>query len=147
VIEPHVVSLLFRGDCPTDLFLQVVALVVRKYTVVLQPAHDYPGRYAQLMCESADCPTTASTKTSKNGVILLWNEPFKRKRICLRLLRVSFLVVAFQKVLSLSMQKSVASFVKEREPQMVISFVPEAQLDKGARGSEPPGGTPGSRSG
>src|SRR5207249_11734577 len=99
-----------------------VAAVVLNYAVVLQPAHGDSRGYAELICETANRRATISTKAFEERVVFFGNQPFKGERICLRLLYIPLLVVTFYKILPPAVEKNVASLVKKREPQVIVSL-------------------------
>src|SRR5947209_1315363 len=130
---------------PIDFLLQVVALGPIQVAVVLQASDDDPWCDTQFECESADGSARKSAQSAEYSVLGLGNQPFLCERVGLGFLLILLTLITFQEYISSAVQEDMPGLVKEREPQVVIRLVAQAQLYQCPRGRQPPGRTPYSR--
>ncbi len=126
--------------------LQSVCCGIRDGLIVLNPAHHNPRGDTELLCESLNLRFVEKIGI-KESLIPVWRD----EQVLSKPVRLLFFFTATDLSTALTfglyedllfpMKKDMACLVKEREPEMVITFATKAQLNKCLCGTYPSCGT------
>ena len=118
---------------PFEPLFQMIALAEQDDAIVLQPSHDDARRDADLFCDSENC-CLSHGRGLQQALERRWGDQEVRRehiRFCLQAVLSGVII---NKDLALSMEKEMASLVEEAEPEVIVRFVAQAELDEPLRG-------------
>ena len=118
---------------PFEPLFQMIALAELEEAFVLQPSHDDARRDADLFCDPENCCLT-HRRDLQQALERGWgNQEVRREhiRFCLQAVLSGVII---NKDLALSMEKEMGSLMEEAEPEVIVGFVAQAELDEPLRG-------------
>lgn len=96
---------------------------------MLETTDDDPRSNSNFKCETLDSCARRGSASFEHLVFPWWDQPVASEFIGLSFFLIDPLVVSVDENVSLAVQKCVTGFVKEREPQVIIMLISEAQLN------------------
>src|SRR5437867_9278639 len=91
--------------------------------IVLQPPYHYPGRNALFVREPTDACGRKGATSNERLIGRFWDQEVARKLISFLFFLIYGWLLFFDKNISSTMMRDVASFMKESKPEVIVCLV------------------------